>query len=141
MTTRDKQQRRQDHFNKAYLGVIAQGGPSYDRNVQDGVGSCLYLAPNGNKCAVGHILTKKELEDFGDFIGGVGELANRMGLGPDHPFKSDEDFYAGIQNIHDRLDVDVEGSEFIPYFKRHMMAFALEYNLQLPKVGDETATA
>ena len=33
----DKQQeRRQDHFNKAYLGVIAQGRPSYSNELGGG---------------------------------------------------------------------------------------------------------
>lgn len=136
----DKQQRRQDHFNKAYLGVIAQGGPAYDSMAQDGFGSCMYLASNGNKCNVGHILTNEELTKYGSFIGDVYDLADRMGLGPDHPFKSDDNFYARMQDIHDQLD-DAEGPEFIPHFKRHMMAFALEYNLQLPVVENETATA
>lgn len=114
----DIQQRRQDHFNKAYLGVIAQGGPAYRKGSGEGdFGGCMYLAPNGNKCAVGHILTKKELEDFGDFIGGVRDLWAQMRFDYDHPFNSDNQFYVCMQKVHDDL-IDSSGEGFIHRFKK-----------------------
>lgn len=136
----DIQERRQEHFNKAYLGVIAQGGPAFRRgNVEEDFGGCMYLTPDGNKCAVGHILSDKELEDYGDFIGGVHDLWEQMRLDYEHPFNSDNQFYTSMQEVHDNL-ISFSGEEFIHHFKKGMMAFALGYNLQLPKVGDETAT-
>lgn len=137
----DIQQRRQEHFNKAYLGVIAQGGPAYRKSNGEGdFGGCMYLAPNGNKCNIGHILSDKELEDFGDFIGGVHDLWAQMRLDYDHPFYLDRLFYDSLQEVHDNL-IDFNGEKFIHLFKKDMMDFALAYDLQLPKVGDETATA
>ena len=40
----------QEAFNKSVLGVVAQGRPSIEN------GFCLYRAPNGCKCALGHLI-------------------------------------------------------------------------------------
>ncbi len=41
---------KQEIFDKAARGVLEQGGPSID---EDG---CMYRAPNGRKCAAGHLI-------------------------------------------------------------------------------------
>lgn len=132
----DKQQRRQEHFNKAYLGVIAQGKIS-----MSDTGTCLYLSPYGAKCNVGHILSEKELEKYGSFLGSVDSLWDEMAhngeADSDHPFKADEFFYLGLQEVHDNL-MTYEGEEFVSNFKYSMASFAQRYNLTVP---DETATA
>lgn len=134
----DKQQRRQDHFNKAYLGVIAQGGPS--KRVFHGSESCAYQGDNGRKCAVGHILTDDELVTMGGFCGSVGDLWQSQIRNYDHPFNKDATFYEVLQSAHDDFH-DLDEDDYIHHFKVRMMSIALECNLQLPKVGDETATA
>lgn len=41
---------RQAVFTTAVTGLLAQGGPAYTTN------GCRYRAPNGNKCAIGHLI-------------------------------------------------------------------------------------
>lgn len=43
----------QEIFNKAYLGVIQQGGHARNDDM-----SCCYLTAEGHMCAVGHVLGK-----------------------------------------------------------------------------------
>ena len=133
-----QQERRQDHFNKAYLGVIAQGGPS-KREFMSGE-TCAYLGNNGRKCAVGHILTEDELKVMGAFCGSVIDLWDEFFRDYDHPFSQDATFYEDMQDAHDEF-FEYDEEEFVHRFKVKMMAIALEYNLQLPKVPDETTTA
>ena len=131
----DMQERRQDHFNKAYLGVIAQGecsGKISGKNF-----TCMYLSPTGSKCAVGHILSEQELKDFGGYLGGVKDLWMVMGYDEDHPFYSDYDFYNDLQDVHDTLQGG-SGPEFVMTFKYDMRRFAERYKLTVP---DETAVA
>lgn len=133
----DIQERRQDHFNKAYLGVIAQGEPS----VNTTEGTCVYLSPHGSKCAVGHILSAEELERYGYFQGAVDSLWGRMrdeGFADyDHPFYSDRDFYFDMQEVHDGL-MHESGPEFVMAFKTKMKLLAYKYKLEVPC---ETAVA
>ena len=138
----DKQERRQAHFNKAYLGVIAQGEPAtaYSPHTSSGL-RCVYLADNGSKCAVGHLLSEEELQKYGDVLGGVDDLWDGMYLREDadhdHPFYEDARFYDAMQNKHDNL-MGYSGTEFVEAFKQEMASFARFYNLTVP---DETATA
>lgn len=134
-----KQERRQDHFNKAYLGVIAQGEPAVWK--AQGATNCMYLTKTGSKCGVGHTLTEKELEKYGNYLGSVDYLWQEMKRGgdadEDHHFYHDLDFYQDLQEVHDNL-MSYEGGEFVESFKYYMASFAQRYNLTVP---DETATA
>lgn len=138
----DKQERRQDHFNKAYLGVIAQGEPATTPSSYGSSGlRCVYLTDNGSKCAVGHILTEEELRKYGSVMGGVSDLWNDMYSRGDadyeHPFYADGSFYSAMQERHDDL-MGYSGPEFVEAFKQEMREFAKIYELTVP---DETAVA
>lgn len=64
--------------------------------VKDG-GTCMYLAPDGNKCAVGAILSDEELKRYGDYEGGLYDLNGYANI-----FDEDnERMLSNIQNIHD----------------------------------------
>ena len=124
----DNQQQRQDHFNKAYLGVIAQGEPAVDK----ATGRCQYLSESGSKCNVGHILTDEELEKWGDFAGGVTHLCHEKIGSKEHPIRSDKDFYIDMQEVHDNL-YTFTGSYFVGQFKQNMKLFAAKYKLEVPE--------
>lgn len=47
----------QTAFNKAYLGLKAQG---FERSANPNYGLCLYRGPNGLKCAIGHIMSNEQ---------------------------------------------------------------------------------
>lgn len=47
---------RQEMFNKAYLGVLAQGGLG-----KSATGGCMYTTPDGKHCGVGQLLTPEQL--------------------------------------------------------------------------------
>lgn len=118
--------RRQDHFNKAYLGVIAQGEPAINGSL------CSYLTPKGSKCSVGHILTEEELKLYGHCKGPVRDLYVAMGMPKDHPFDTDRSFYEDMQEVHDDLMYE-RGAEFVSFFKRDMKLFAAKYKLEVPE--------
>jgi hypothetical protein len=48
----------QELFDKALIGIRAQGGPAV--LFEDGIGKCLYRSPEGNKCAIGHNIPDEE---------------------------------------------------------------------------------
>lgn len=54
----------QETFDLSGLSLIAQGGPAIDD------GACMYLAPNGRRCAAGHLMTAPDnvLRDAVGFI-------------------------------------------------------------------------
>lgn len=120
--------RRQEHFNKAYLGVIAQGEPAVDK----ATGRCQYLSESGSKCSVGHILTEEELKLYGHCKGPVKDLYVAMGKPKDHPLDTDRPFYKDMQEVHDNL-YTFTGSYFVGQFKQNMKLFAAKYKLEVPE--------
>jgi hypothetical protein len=49
----------QDVFDRSYLGVLGQGGPSYDywtEHAPEGGGGCRYRGRNGRRCAAGWLV-------------------------------------------------------------------------------------
>lgn len=122
----DNQDRRQKHFNKAYLGVIAQGEPAINGAL------CSYLTTTGSKCSVGHILTEDELKLYGHCKGPVRDLYVAMGRPEDHPFYTDRSFYEDMQEVHDNLMYE-SGAEFVSSFKQNMKLFAAKYKLEVPE--------
>lgn len=115
---------RQEAFNTAYLGVIAQGHPSRTAK------GCLYRGPNNTKCGIGQLLTDEEargLDDTGDT--GV-EGVFKDGLLPSRFVRGDLEFYVALQEAHD--EASIGDDEFVDDFKDRMHVVADHYKLEIP---------
>lgn len=128
---------RQEMFNKAYIGVILQGGPSV-KVAKDGCRSYVYLERGtGRKCGVGQLLTDEELADVGSTIGSVFSLSDDWGVLSDKPkpawLHSDElSFLSNLQDAHDN-PYYLDGEAFIRRFKDDMGKLAKQYELTVPQ--------
>lgn len=90
---------KQEMFNKAYIGLRAQEWrQAVDTN---GAGACTYLAPNGDRCAFGHV------DPEGTVIGGKPRTGTVWALrsepGSIVPTLSSEEFEFAqrLQRAHD----------------------------------------
>ena len=117
---------KQAAFNKAYLGIIAQGGASIANN-----GGCMYRGNNGAKCGVGHLINdddyKAEIEDNG--IGSLTKAGHVRAYG-----ELTTSFLGGLQSAHDRAHKMSRQNEE-PFFKEfvyQMKHFAAAHKLDVP---------
>lgn len=131
---------RQEMFNKAYLGVIKQGDPAVQSHPNTDGLMCSYLAPDGRKCAVGHLMTEEELKVMGAFKGGVQDLADDWADCLPRPewLMGDKnlDFLSHLQDTHDNL-MGYDGAEFVENYKYDMAKFASFYDLTVPELEQE----
>jgi hypothetical protein len=131
---------RQEMFNKAYLGVIKQGGPAVQSNHNTDGLMCSYLAPSGRMCAVGHIMTEEELKVMGAFRGGVQSLADEWADCLAYPEwllgNENLEFLNHLQDTHDNL-MEYDGTDFVESYKSDMAKFAAFYNLTVPELEQE----
>jgi RNA processing factor Prp31 len=117
----------QELFDKAYLGIIAQGRPA----MTDTKG-CAYRTTDGLKCAVGFIIddeTARIWDKFGsieDVQEGLLSLEERLPEWAETHF----DMLVEMQTIHDYCSY-VE-QEFISYYKYEMSKVAEKYGLKVP---------
>jgi hypothetical protein len=118
---------RQEMFNKAWHGVIAQGGPS----MVDG--HCLYRGWNGRKCGVGHLIGD-EVAHRWDMLKKSGvafmsaDMISKAGLAP-----SDQQFLVDLQNAHDASgNHGSTDKQFIAEFIKSMADVATRYSLTIP---------
>lgn len=122
----------QDLFTQAVQGVIHQGGPSVDDN-----GLCQYHAPNGRKCAVGHVIPVnvyiKEMEGK-DIIGVL-----RHCPGSIRCETTTLDMLYDLQRAHDDLaEYAVRSSteseaDFVKRFREAAEQVANKYGLEMPE--------
>ncbi len=133
---------RQEMFDKAYLGVIKQGGPAVQSS-RGTVGlSCSYLSRDtGRKCAVGQLLTDLELIEVGGFVGGVGNLeADWPSLTilpkPEWLNYDNLSFLEEMQQVHDN-QYHTDGDGYLGYFKGSMQDFAVRWELTVPELEQE----
>ncbi len=128
----------QEAFDKAYLGVIAQGGPA----VEMMGGSCKYITNDGSRsCGIGHIMDPT-LRDSMTYMtyANVGSLSDKVR--PDLPI----DFMESLQKAHDLSVLDTWPNSksgplkpaydraFLDIFKMRMSQVATEYGLEIPNV-------
>ena len=59
---------KQEIFDKSVFGLRGQGGPSFVIDDRGDI-NCRYRAPNGRKCAVGHVISDADYD--GQFEGRV----------------------------------------------------------------------
>lgn len=128
----------QEIFNKAYLGVIAQGGPA-----MSGI-HCVYLTDDGKRCAIGHAIKDivndnnpalkirksffwlvRAFEEVGDnsisFLKEINKAAHRSKLG----------LIGRIQGCHDNVAHYFSG-DFVEEYKSRMADVARDFSLEIP---------
>jgi hypothetical protein len=112
----------QELFDKAYLGLVAQGKRSYENG-------CKYRTKDGLKCAVGFLIDDKTAEEWDNF-GSIDQVKchiDREDL-PDWLF-TNSPMLQRIQQAHDDLADD---DAFIIEFKHEMANIATSYGLKVP---------
>lgn len=87
---------KQETLNIVTRGLAAQGWRRATHS-----GACVYLAPNGYKCAAGQLVTHYDakLEHFGPIDGVPDDLLKSTGL-----MEHDSDLVFELQNAHDGAD-------------------------------------
>lgn len=118
---------KQEIFDKAYKGVIEQGGPSILPGVDV---KCRYRDRQGRKCALGHCIPdEKYMPEFEhlDLLGVhaiVKELSNVGAV-----------FLADLRNCHDNSAYLCRDEEdFLNRFRTRCQKFAKRYKLEVPEV-------
>lgn len=114
----------QEAFNKAVLGVVAQGGPSLVAPHLGASSQCAYRAENGRKCAVGHLI---EDDDY------TPQFEDNPATVVYVTLKSLEDLdlelLNALQYAHDTMYSDENLDEFIADAKD----IAIKHNLTFPE--------
>jgi hypothetical protein len=119
---------RQEMFDTAYAGIIAQGGPATTTN-----GACRYRRPSGNKCAVGHLISD---DKYDPDMEGTGVTNPRVykALGDDISAE-DISFLHSLQSCHDTAAAMTFPGfiGFITEFQRRVKLFCEDYELTMPE--------
>ncbi len=142
---------RQDVFSAVFIALSKQGKPAMSASNN----SCVYRAEDGSKCAAGHLLTDKQLDEVYETTGigrrheGVAscdfrELNRRLGfqftrddLDSSKDEETDVSYASHMQAIHDRYAS--QGSDWARLWERDMRAYAEKNNLTVPVVGEVNA--
>lgn len=128
----------QEAFNKAYVGVIEQGGPSVSSD-----GRCLYRATNGRKCGVGHLFDDDALAEAWDHH----NLGIHAAVGDEKAPKwmreaTMSQLLQEIQRSHDlasddfrdQITGEVDDEAFLEKFKEHMVDVSKHFGLAIPQL-------
>lgn len=106
---------KQELLNKAYAGIIAQGGPSFEN------GSCLYTSKDGKHCAIGHLLDIPAAYNKRTVSALPWNVLTELGA----ENSSDIDFLSRLQAAHDWPALDgLEGKYFLAEFNRNITTMA-----------------
>ncbi len=117
-----KKYTRQEAFNIAYLGLKAQG---FERAIAND-SSCRYRAPEGKKCAFGHLLSDKLYTPAFEGRTATAVINELNRCKTKHPFRiEDRDFYDNLQQVHD------EGNT-LEVMQKGLKLFAKNNNLTIP---------
>lgn len=115
----------QEIFDTASKGMLKQGcrslAPGFPHH------TCVYRGDNNTKCAVGFILTDKEVTEEVEAIGAVRDLYE-ANLLPERliPYK---DLLSDLQRIHD--NTELSGDALVNYWKEQLTILAERYNLKV----------
>jgi hypothetical protein len=133
----------QQAFNKAYLGLIAQGHRSWEN------GGCKYRCEDGSRCAVGMLIPDRyELEDIEENnIQSLLEdtekrlIVSEMIELPEELLEQETyatiEFLRQMQRAHDDGSSADDSQTWLHRFRIKMVAVASEYELELPEVPNE----
>lgn len=116
----------QDIFDIVYPAMIKQGKPAIDEK-----GNCKYRAPDGSKCAVGHLLEDDEYNP--EIEGNSVEEAGIAHLIPDRLLPHVQ-FLVDLQHAH---DVMVDGNNKRD-FRETSAWIVSERDLKYPEIEGET---
>lgn len=112
----------QEAFDRSVTGVIAQGCRAYDRTV----GSCVYLDSDGNRCAVGQLMTEdgaRACKAYGlfnirdEFLPEISDAPDRLV------------FLRMLQKAHDDCTDNEHAAPFVDQFKERALSLALRLGL------------
>ena len=115
---------RQEMFNRAYLGIIRQGGLGKTLD-----GRCMYTTPNGWHCGVGHCMTEAQLAEAlasPNLNIDVPSTLVRAGILPP---EFNVSFANKLQEVHDN-------SEALVDFIEMMKGLAAEFSLTVPSLEE-----
>jgi hypothetical protein len=122
----------QEIFNKAYLGVIAQGGPSllYSEYTDEVLGCAYRDTANNRKCGAGQLMLDEFYEDRieGQSVGNdvVQSILIKSGVNMNN--EKTMNLVQHCQGAHDNS----VGNNFVEDFKSGMGAIAFEFELTIP---------
>ena len=110
---------RQDMFNRAYRGVLAQGGQATDPDT----GRCVYFDPETNRrCGVGHVLPLPIAKAWAERNEpGVRAVSLRAVEEFGVDYEEHSEFLESLQLAHDSGD-----------FKENMTLVAKKWGLEVP---------
>ena len=127
----DRKAIRQSIFNRAYLGLKAQG---FKVSATAG-GKCMYRGPGGLKCAAGHLIPddryafameRRCASDVGTVYG--------FDIFGEGVTKEDENFLDNLQEAHDYpINEGHDPGEECPTIEPHLRELARRYNLEVPE--------
>jgi len=139
----------QEMFDIAYVGVVSQGGPS--TGVENGMPTCLYLNPEGRRCAAGHVFAvafPDDVHKIDDSNGSAIWACGVLGLGHRDALMDSAtvQFLLNLQHYHDNnglkvlatqfnVQDSVSDSDFIESYKSGMASLAQEHGLVVPNVS------
>ena len=112
---------QQEIFDMAAIAVINQGKQSVEENM------CQYICDDGSRCAVGHLLTKKQAMSF-DEGGTIYHMSSYYADKLPNWILNNVDFVSQLQDCHDVVDAPNDES-FVSKYKENMLSLAKAYNL------------
>jgi hypothetical protein len=116
---------KQEMFNRAYIGVVQQGG----RAVNESNDCVYYRESDGARCGWGHVLTKLQAKECPP--GSLGFSDNVRDYCRGLSYTQDEmAFGSELQYAHD-------GAKTLDMFKERMAMLAQNFNLTIPEVTTE----
>lgn len=130
---------RQEAFNITAQALLKQGSPGFEPNSESGE-ACVYIASNGARCAIGHLLSEEDVRRFERFnevplFDLEYEMLPKM-------LQDDFKFFLSLQKAHDQSAAmsfidDLRDADWIKLFKYQMQFVARRYNLN-PEVLEST---
>lgn len=112
----------QEAFNKAYLGVVRQGGIAR----MSEVGGCCYQTSDRKRCAIGHLLSDEQLASVHSEGLNTQTISNLVDTGVLDKSFGDK-FFRKLQRAHDH-------AMSLDDFKESMRRLAADYNLTMPEL-------
>jgi hypothetical protein len=140
---------QQQLFDKAYLGVMKQGMPTWGKNrYNDPEIMCVYTDDAGNHCGIGHCMTPEQQESINNTAfnaRGIRLLINNVPEMREYFGNENIEFVSDLQKAHDNaagecpsinLDegdtMETINSQFIELFDIGMREFATLHLLTVP---------
>ena len=119
----------QEMFDKAYLGVIAQGEKSTKPD-----GSCAYRGQNGSKCGIGHLIPDDLAEAWDARTNSsIGHIRSTKAYPIPEFIRTNIGLACAMQGAHDNCD-QYDHHAFIKEFKYRMAQVAEDYKLTIPQL-------